>query len=124
MKELVIWMRVSYRLKDNKGLITMKPIGNRKNFTDDNIEIFSLNIDDKIVSIYGGSKEDVIKFLKFTTLRSIVESIGRDVYDNGYSYFDSTLNARENIVALRGCFKKNFDDEGEYDFLKNGNFYL
>lgn len=116
-KDFIVWMRISYRLKDGKGILTMKPMGKIDNLEKQNIQSLTLKEDDKIMSIYSGTKEDVIKFMKFSSLRSKVESLGTDVYQPQFDYEEFTFSALENIVSLRACFKKEFEI-GEYDELK------
>lgn len=94
----------------------MKPMGNRNNIEDVEVHVFELDIDDRFVSLYAGFQGDLVKFLKLTSLKSRVVSIGNDVYSYGLEFQDCMLTASENIVSIRCCFRKNFEGLKDYEF--------
>lgn len=117
-------MRITYTLKGDKGSITMDPMGNQGNIPNSEIQTYNFEADDRIMSIYSGRQDDVIKFLKFTSLKSKVQSIGKDSYNGGNIYDDYTLGSGEKIVSMRACFKKEFGDDLEFEVFKKGSKFI
>ena len=110
-KSLIVWMKVFYRTRAG-SIIETSPMGTQfeGNFTEDDIEQFFFEAEDQIRSIYTGFDQDVITFLKFTTLRQDnVASVGLDVYDVDGDDQEKTLSPLESVVGMRAVFKKNFD---------------
>jgi len=99
----ILSLQFTYILKDGeiyKGI----HMGSSELSKDAEIEILDIEDADKVLTIFSGRLNDHITFLKMTTLRSKVLSIGDDKFDPDIIYFERDLIANEFLRYPRTVF--------------------
>jgi len=73
------------------------------------VQIYKIDDDDKIKTIYEGHDKEFVIFLKFTTLQGKpVLNMGLDKFDMGNNSDSYTLNGNEYLAEARSVFKGKF----------------